>query len=101
VTSVIADGSALLRASVFLVFAADFARRGPSARLGFDTRLWPGLNSGGRVPQEATTGAALFQSTGNFNCDPLCVRIHTTLQAKASYIGSFTTQRDGPIKPIQ
>jgi hypothetical protein len=39
-----------------VVFGADCARRGFSTRLVFCARLWPGLYSGGRLPQEATIG---------------------------------------------
>src|SRR5215218_57520 len=46
----------LLRAGGRMVFGAGCARRGLSTRLVFGARLWPGLYSGGRVPQEVTLG---------------------------------------------
>src|SRR5919112_5114123 len=54
--AVMVGRSHLLRASGCVVFGADCARRGLSARLVFGARLWPALYSGGRVPQEATIG---------------------------------------------
>jgi hypothetical protein len=48
--------SDLLRASGCVVFGAECARGGLSTRLVFGARLWGGLYSGGRVPQEATIG---------------------------------------------
>jgi hypothetical protein len=54
--AVMVGRSDLLRASGRVVFGADCARRGLSTSLVFGARLWPGLYSGGRVPQEATIG---------------------------------------------
>src|SRR5215208_1083946 len=56
VAAVMVGRSDLLRASRRVVFGAECARRGLSTRLGFVARLWPGLYSSGRVPQEATIG---------------------------------------------
>src|SRR5215204_5213909 len=56
VAAVMVGRSDLLRASGRMVFGADCARGGLSTRLVFGARLWGGLYSGGRVPQEATIG---------------------------------------------
>src|SRR5215204_176025 len=56
VAAVMVGRSDLLRASGCVVFGAECARRGLSTRLVFGARLWGGLYSGGRVPQEATIG---------------------------------------------
>jgi hypothetical protein len=56
VAAVMVGRSDLLRASGRVVFGAECARGGLSTRLVFGARLWGGLYSGGRVPQEATIG---------------------------------------------
>jgi hypothetical protein len=56
VAAVMVGRSHLLRASGRVVFGAECARWGLSTRLVFGARLWGGLYSCGRVPQEATLG---------------------------------------------